>query len=152
MRENKMSLNVKMKLLELLFINSFFPELWKQYILPPKYVQWPSYHTVIDSSSVHGTFQARVLQWGAVAFSDQWKKTLPNWLLSYSKVSYCCLNIILSDLIISKFIYLYKFSSHLYFIFMNYLFKSGCRYYRNLEITFNSKISFIRLDKIYLNL
>lgn len=39
MRENKMSLECGNELLELLFINSFFPELWKQYILLPKYVQ-----------------------------------------------------------------------------------------------------------------
>ena len=51
MRENKMSLECENELLELLFINSFFPELWKQYILPPKYVQWPSHHAGIDTIS-----------------------------------------------------------------------------------------------------
>ena len=47
-----------------------------------------SYLTLCDpidcstpGSSVHGIFQARVLEWGAIAFSDITKQTFPNvWI------------------------------------------------------------------------
>ena len=29
----------------------------------------------LPGSSVHGIFQARVLEWGAIAFSDDWAKS-----------------------------------------------------------------------------
>ena len=32
----------------------------------------------LPGSSVHGIFQARVLEWGAIAFSDRWDCYLPN--------------------------------------------------------------------------
>ena len=33
-------------------------------------------------SSVHGIFQARTLEWGAIAFSEEYFRVLLNWYLS----------------------------------------------------------------------
>ena len=38
----------------------------------------------LPGSSVHGIFQARVLEWGAIAFSDQTPSNTRKFLLSYS--------------------------------------------------------------------
>ena len=36
----------------------------------------------LPGSSAHGIFQARVLEWGAIAFSDNFLKELNNYLLA----------------------------------------------------------------------
>ena len=33
----------------------------------------------LPGSSVHGIFQARVLEWGDIAFSEEWAGPLFNW-------------------------------------------------------------------------
>ena len=44
----------------------------------------------LTGSSVHGLFQARVLEWGAIAFSDKWKGTFKNCIKSrkFLKIPY----------------------------------------------------------------
>ena len=37
----------------------------------------------LPGSSVHGIFQARVLEWGAIAFSDTYSAVRAKWLQSY---------------------------------------------------------------------
>ena len=34
----------------------------------------------LPGSSIHGIFQARVLEWGAIAFFEVWKRKPDNWL------------------------------------------------------------------------
>ena len=40
----------------------------------------------LPGSSIHGTFQAKVLEWGAIAFSDLWTRWLQNLALTVVKV------------------------------------------------------------------
>ena len=40
----------------------------------------------LPGSSIHGIFQARVLEWGAIAFSDIEQRTDPNWERSTSRL------------------------------------------------------------------
>jgi len=44
----------------------------------------------LPGSSIHGIFQARVLEWGAIAFSDKWKGTFKNCIKSrkFLKIPY----------------------------------------------------------------
>ena len=40
----------------------------------------------LPGSSIHGIFQARVLEWGAIAFSDGWPTTVYKFKIGYSKI------------------------------------------------------------------
>ena len=61
----------------------------------------PTLHDPVDCSlpgfSVHGVFQAKVLEWGAIAFSDNmWyipsyaRHSVKQSICSYKRCSYCC--------------------------------------------------------------
>jgi len=41
----------------------------------------------LPGSSVHGIFQARVLEWGAIAFSDRKKKKTGNRLIFWNSLA-----------------------------------------------------------------
>ena len=77
----------------------------------------------LPGSFIHGIFQARVLEWVAIAFS---KKKFLNNLHSDSSIIYMCL---ICFIILSAFLFIYiPLSIYVYSYFRNYL-RTGWSYY-----------------------